>query len=336
MKSVLVQSEYLSIDETLYSMRHQINFRYYNPNKPAKYSLLHKSLNDARFAFTYQVIPYCGRPEDGTGPYYLGSTVDYVKSLVNVMPRSSVKGRNVSMDRLYTSISTANWLLKNEITVVGTLVTNGIGLPDDLQNAKRRGEFESTMHWEKTEGDLSLCTYKAKSKSKGKKNVLVLSTMRPLMGITCDDGKQKAAIIKFYDFKKGGTDVMDQKISKYSCKLLTHRWTMIHFFFLMDTIRCNAIVLHAIKHKKPLRKFNSSDTGWELALSLVRPFMLQNQLLVWGKLRKIKLQFLFRKILASPLQDLLMVIPDTPKGSKDFPYVSLKSVVLTTKKERAT
>ena len=72
----------------------------YNPNKPAKYGLLYKSLNDARFAFTYQVIPYSGRPEDGTGPYYLSSTGDYVESLVNAMPRSSVKGRNTSMDRL--------------------------------------------------------------------------------------------------------------------------------------------------------------------------------------------------------------------------------------------
>ena len=48
------------------------------------------------------------------------------------------------MDRLYTSISKANWLLKNEITVLGTLVTNGIGLPDDLENAKQQGEFETS------------------------------------------------------------------------------------------------------------------------------------------------------------------------------------------------
>ena len=177
-------------------------------------------MNDACFAFTYKVIPYCGRPEDGTGPYYLSSTEYYVKSLVNAMPRSSVKSRNISKDRLYTSISTANWLLKNEITVFGMLPTNRISLSDDLKIAKQGGEFESTMHWEKTEGSLS--TYTTKSKLKARKNVLVLSIMKPLMGIT--------AIIKFYDFTKGGTDVMDQKISKYSCKLLTHCWTMIHFF----------------------------------------------------------------------------------------------------------
>ena len=38
-KSVLATSEYFSIDETLYGMRHQIGFRQYNPNKPAKYGL---------------------------------------------------------------------------------------------------------------------------------------------------------------------------------------------------------------------------------------------------------------------------------------------------------
>ena len=59
------------------------------------------------------VVIYCDRPEDGTGFYYLSSTEDYVKNLANAMPRSSVKGRNISMDRLYTSISTTKWLLKN-------------------------------------------------------------------------------------------------------------------------------------------------------------------------------------------------------------------------------
>ena len=70
------------------------------------------------------------------------------------MPRRSVKGKNISMDRLYASFSTANWLFKNEFTVVGTLVTNPIGLTNDLKNFKQRDEFESTMHLEKTQGDL--------------------------------------------------------------------------------------------------------------------------------------------------------------------------------------
>ena len=50
-------SEYLSLDETLYPMRHQIAFRQYNPNKPHKYGLLVKSLNDAHVPFTYKAVP---------------------------------------------------------------------------------------------------------------------------------------------------------------------------------------------------------------------------------------------------------------------------------------
>ena len=66
MKSVVKSC---SIDETLYPIHHQIGFRQYNPNKPAKYGLLFKALSDARFPFTYQSIPYCGKTINGDGPY---------------------------------------------------------------------------------------------------------------------------------------------------------------------------------------------------------------------------------------------------------------------------
>ena len=45
----LLPSLYLSIDETLYPMRHQIDFRQYNCSKLQRYGWLLKSLNDASF-----------------------------------------------------------------------------------------------------------------------------------------------------------------------------------------------------------------------------------------------------------------------------------------------
>ena len=45
-------------------------------------------------------------------PYYLNKTEDYVKKLVEeAQANLLIQGRNISMDRLYTSISLANWLL---------------------------------------------------------------------------------------------------------------------------------------------------------------------------------------------------------------------------------
>ena len=144
----------------------------------------------------------CGKPADSNAPYYFNATEDYVKHLVESMSASSMKCIDISMDRLYTSISTSNCLLAQNIASVGTLVSNRVRLPDEVRDVKDRDELDSSMHWVQEKGNLALGVYTTKSKSKGKKNVLVLSTMRQLMGIARDDGKQKSAIIKFYDFTK--------------------------------------------------------------------------------------------------------------------------------------
>ena len=41
----LVPNDYLSLDETLYPTRMQINFKQFNPSKPDKYRMLYKSIN---------------------------------------------------------------------------------------------------------------------------------------------------------------------------------------------------------------------------------------------------------------------------------------------------
>ena len=78
-------SEYLSVDEALYPMRQQIVFRQYNPNKPHRYGLLLKSLNDAGFPYTYKAGSYTAKPKAADDPYYLKSTIDYMRYLVTEM-----------------------------------------------------------------------------------------------------------------------------------------------------------------------------------------------------------------------------------------------------------
>ena len=104
----------------------------------------------------------------------------------------------------------------------------------------------------------------------------------------------------------------------------------------MDTIRCNAMVLHAIKHEKPLRKSNYFDIGWELVLALVRPFMAARPTVGLGQALKNKIAIFVQKNSDEPAPRPVDGYSNTPKESKDVPYVSLKSVVLTTKKERIT
>ena len=235
---------------TLYPMRHQIAFRQYNPNKPHRYGMLIKSLNDSRFPFTYKAAPYASKPEQGDGPYYISATEDYVKYLVNETEKdTSLQGRNISTDRLYTSIPLANWLLDKNITTVGTLNTNRIGLPNELKDTRCREEFSVTCHVESEDKNMYLATYAVKTKSTGRKNVFMLSTMRPMGGITKDDKKFKPAIFKFYDFTKGGTDIVDQLNDYYTCRSGTNRWDLVALFYMLDTARVNCKTDWCLKNK---------------------------------------------------------------------------------------
>ena len=88
--------------------------------------------------------------------------------------------------------------------------TTRIGIPDELKTATDRDEFSPTCHFESKEKNTCLITYTVKTKSKGKKNVLLLSTVRPMKKKIKDDKKDKPIIYKFYDLTKGATDIVDQ------------------------------------------------------------------------------------------------------------------------------
>ena len=94
-----------------------------------------------------------------------------------------------------------------------------------------------------------ISSYVVKS-SKGKKNVLLLSTLGPILGVNKDDEKQKPALYKLYDFTKGGTDIVDQKMGTYAVKSKSRKWTMVGFSYLLDTIRVNACTILALNQKK--------------------------------------------------------------------------------------
>ena len=227
----VIPSEYLAIDETLYPTRHEIAFRQYNPKKPHKYGLLLNSINDSRFPFTYKAAPYADKPENGDGPYNMCATEDYVKYLVNEVEKDAgFKVRNISTDCSYTSVPLAEWLLDRDIATVGTLNTVTIGIPDKLKNTKCRENFSVTFYVESKEKNRYITTYSEKTKSIGRKNVLMLSTMRPIPGITKDDVKSKSALMKFYDFTKGQTNIVVQLNNYYNCRARTNHWNLVSFF----------------------------------------------------------------------------------------------------------
>lgn len=271
----LSPEEYLSLDETLYAFRGQIGIKQYNPKKPAKYGLLFQSINAVIFAYTYSICVVAGKPVSGNGPFYTPTVLSKVQRLVTDLERHvSLKGRNITTDRYYTSIALANWLLEKSITTIGTLMANRQGIPPVIKTLTGREEFSYHVLWEKETQDLSLHSYVVKTKSSGPKNILVLSTRDvPKVGITKNDRKQKPAIINAYNYTNGGTDIQDQRMSNYSTASKSKKWTRKVLSYLLDTARVNAQTIYALVMKLCPRKMSSFDFAIELAMALVIPLI---------------------------------------------------------------
>ena len=165
----LVPEDFISLDETLYPTRNQFAFKQYNPDKPAKYGILFKSLNSARYPYTYISHVYCGKPTGEANEYYVTGTYNYITSLVSRLEKEhSLSGRNLSMDRLYSSFPIADWLFERNITMVGTLQSNRIGIPPELKETKNRGNCSSEMYWKK-DGSVNISSYVVDTAKKRRK-----------------------------------------------------------------------------------------------------------------------------------------------------------------------
>ena len=116
-------------------------------------------------------------------------------------------------------------------------------------------------------------SYVVDSKSKGKKNVLVLSTQPPLLGVTKDDGKSKPAIIKFYDFTKGGTDIADQRTAGNTTSTKTRRWTRKVTAYILDVARVNAQTIFCLNKKLDPRKYDSGTFAKALGMAMIKPHL---------------------------------------------------------------
>lgn len=225
--TMITPSDFLSIDETLYPMKTQISFKQYNPDKPGKYGLLFKAINDARFPYNYFATPYCGKPVEEGGVFYVQGTENLVKYMVDSFSKyQAISGRNISFDRLYTSLTIAEWLLeRHHVTCLGTLQKNRKGISNEIKEMANRNALTTEIYWERQK-KLAMMSYVVKTAG-GKKNVLMLTSLNPLLGTTIDDKKVKPAPYKLYDFTKGGTDIVDQRMEFYSCKPKSRRWPIV-------------------------------------------------------------------------------------------------------------
>ena len=156
--------------------------------------------------------------------------------------------------------------------MVGTMRHNRVGLPKEVKQFTDREPFSTQIWWEKSKQKISLTSYVVPSKSKGRKNVIVLSSQEPYLGVIKDE-KAKPQIIKFYDFTKGGTDIVDQRSVSFTTSTKTKKWTRKTLSFMLDTTRVNSQTIHSLNNDVHPRSSDSAAFAYNLGLSLIRPHL---------------------------------------------------------------
>ena len=226
--------------------------------------------------YTFVTAPCTGKPQNKGAQFYHSGTENVTKYLIERMDvKQKLEGRNISFDRLYTSFTLAKWLLNEKhVTCIGKLMTNRKGIPSDVNEIQHREVQSTEFYWDK-EHDLILGSYVVNSSTKKKKNLLLFSAHKPILGTTMDDDKDKAAPYKLHEFIKGGTDIVDQRMGFYTCKFKSRKWSMVAFSYIVDMGCVNSSTLFAVNGIEDPLKQSSFEFGIDIVCSLVGPFIQQ-------------------------------------------------------------
>ena len=142
--------------------------------------------------------------------------------------------------------------------------------------------------------------------------------MRPRNCATRYDKKQKLGIYKFYDFTKGGTDIVDQPNDYYTVCSQSNRWDLVAFYYILSIIRVSFKTLFCIKKgEERKKKENTFDLAFELAKSLTYPFIEQRRTNGLGKSITRKNDFVLNRQSTPPI---------VSKIERRFPYSSYKGM----------
>lgn len=161
-------TENVTVDETLRKFRGRCRFRVYMPQKPGKYGLLFRVLTDARYRYVSRMLPYTGKTSSAEGN--AAERQSPTSIVMDLCKHILGSGRNVTIDRYYTNVDMAEDLVRNHnITVVGTINSNCIHIPEQMKSAAGRDVLSTKFA---LGGKLMLLSYVPKPK----KNVLLLTT----------------------------------------------------------------------------------------------------------------------------------------------------------------
>lgn len=231
-----VPSEQITVDEQLCTTRGRVGFKTYIPTKPGKYGIKIWVLADAKNAYLCNAQIYTGKQSN------LVERNQGERVVLELSQPFLNKGRTITCDNFFTSVSLAKRLLYKKTTLVGTVRKRRTFLPVDLQkNNKNIGA--KFLFSDK----ITLCHFT----DKPGKSVILLSSLHH--GPNIDDNG-KPDIVNYYNETKAGVDTLDQIVRFFTVRRKSLRWPMTIFYNLLDIVGYNSFIIHSMKYPECVQK----------------------------------------------------------------------------------
>ena len=133
--------------------------------------------------------------------------------LIKLTEKVKGKGYNITCDNFFMSLSAAEKLACNKISIVGTIRKNRLELSPQMTQPMPSNLYHSCFMWHDKSNALFV-NYQAKLK----KSVCLLSTMHSAPDVDTGSPKQKPCVILFYNQNKVGVDCFDQMTQLYTTR----------------------------------------------------------------------------------------------------------------------
>ncbi|CAM4732750.1 unnamed protein product [Leuciscus chuanchicus] len=221
---------HITVDEQLFPSKTRCCFLQYIATKPDKFGIKFWVACDLKSKYICNVLPYLGKDPSRPSGERLSENV-----VMRLMEPFLDKGRNVTTDNFFTSLSLAHKLLSRKTTILGTVNKIRREIPQSARHTDRN-EF-TTQVFSTTAATLT--AYAAKRK----KTVYILSSMHSMIQ-TENTTNRKPNTITLYNTTKCGVDVMDQMVREYTVRTGTRRWPVAVFYNMIDMAALNAHVLY--------------------------------------------------------------------------------------------
>ncbi|XP_034039481.1 uncharacterized protein LOC117522186 [Thalassophryne amazonica] len=200
---------HITVDKQLYPSKTHCCFLQYIASKPDKFGIKFWVACDLKSKYICNVFPYLGKDPSRPSGERLSENV-----VMRLMEPFLDKGRNVTTDNFFTSLSLAQRLHSRKTTLLGTVNKIRREIPP---STKQMDHNEFTIQVFSTTG-ATLTVYAPKRR----KVVYILSSMHSVVE-TENTTKRKPNTVTLYNKTKCGVDVMDQMVRDYTVCAGTRR-----------------------------------------------------------------------------------------------------------------